>query len=57
VFKLFSPQPVTQAVDTVEKVSFQKQFLESGRKTLKSAWFLVFRTTFRQLLSLLWEIF
>jgi hypothetical protein len=53
------PQGATQtrAVETVEKVSFQKLFLKSGTETLKSVWFLVFRTTFWQFLSLLWEIF
>jgi hypothetical protein len=54
-------QRVTQAVETVEKVSFQKLFLKSGTETLKSIWFLVFHTTFLatfwQFFSLLWEIF
>jgi hypothetical protein len=40
--------PLTQTVETVEKVTFPKLFLKSGRETLKSAWFLVFRTTFWQ---------
>jgi hypothetical protein len=31
--------------------------LKSGTETLKSIWFLVFRTTFWQFFSLLWEIF
>jgi hypothetical protein len=31
--------------------------LKSGTETLKSVWFWVFRTTFWQFLSLLWEIF
>jgi hypothetical protein len=48
---------VTQAVETVEKVTFQELFLKSGRETPKSAWFLVFRTTFWRFLSLKWEIF
>jgi len=48
---------VTQTVETVEKVSFQKLFLKSGRKTLKSALFIVFRATFWRFSSLLWEIF
>jgi len=30
---------VTQTVETVEKVTFQKLFLESGKETLKSIWF------------------
>jgi hypothetical protein len=38
--------PVTPAVETVEKVTLQKLFLKSGTETLKSVWFLVFRTTF-----------
>ncbi|MBI5297593.1 MAG: hypothetical protein HY869_19105 [Chloroflexi bacterium] len=43
-----TPARVTQTVETVEKVTFQKLFLKSGRGTLKSSWFLVFRTTFWQ---------
>ena len=49
--------PLTQTVETVEKVTFQKLFLKSGTETMKSVWFLVFRTTFWQFFSLLWEIF
>jgi len=30
------PAQVTQAVETVEKVPFQKRFLKSGTETLKS---------------------
>ena len=45
------------SVETVEKVSSQKLFLKSGTETLKSVWFLVYRTTFWRFLSLLWEIF
>jgi len=33
--------------------TFQKLFLKSGRETLKSAWFLVFHTTFRHILAIL----
>jgi hypothetical protein len=33
---------VTQAVETVEKVPFQKKILKSGTETLKSAQFFVF---------------
>ena len=40
--------PLTQTVETVEKVSCQKLFLKSGTETLKSVWFLFFRTTFWQ---------
>jgi hypothetical protein len=36
------PKRVTRAVETVEKVSFQKLFLKSGTETLKSAWFFVY---------------
>jgi hypothetical protein len=43
-----APARVTQTVETVEKVSFQKLFLKSGRETLKNVWFLVFSTTFLQ---------
>ena len=53
----FPPLAVTPAVETVEKVTFQKIFLKSGTETLKSVWFLAFRTTFWQFLSLLWGIF
>jgi hypothetical protein len=38
----------TQAVETVEKVTFQKLSLKSGTEMLKSVWFLVFRKTFWQ---------
>jgi len=48
---------VTQTVETVEKVPFQKLFLKSGRETLKSIWFGAFRTTFWRFLSLWWEVF
>jgi hypothetical protein len=41
-------QQVPPAVETVEKISFQKLFFKSGTKTLKSGWSLVFRTTFWQ---------
>jgi hypothetical protein len=50
-------QWVTQTVETVEKATFQKLFLKSGKETLKSACFWVFFTTFWQFFSLLWEIF
>jgi len=43
-----APARVTQTVETVEKVTFQKLFLKSGKEKLKSVWFLVFRTTFPQ---------
>jgi len=33
--------PVTRAVETVEKVTFQKIILKSGTKTLKSTYFYV----------------
>ena len=46
-----------QTVEIVEEVPFQKYFLNSRRETLKSIWFLVFRTTFWQFFSLLREIF
>ena len=36
---------MSRAVETVEKVTFQKYFLKSGRETLKNVWFLVFCTT------------
>jgi hypothetical protein len=49
--------PRTQTVETVEKVTYQKLFLISGKESLKSEWFLVFRTTFWHFFSLLWEIF
>jgi hypothetical protein len=35
------PPPLTQSVETVEKVPFQKLFLESGGEMLKSTWFWV----------------
>jgi len=34
--------PLTQTVETVEKVPFQKKILKSGTETLKSAQFFVF---------------
>jgi len=37
--------------------SLSKLFLKSGRETLKSVWFLVFRTTFWLFFSLLREVF
>jgi hypothetical protein len=53
--------PVMPAVETVEKVTYQKLLLKSGIETLKNAWFLVFCTIFWQYFSvffcLLWEIF
>jgi hypothetical protein len=47
---LYSPtyQQVTQTVETVEKVTFQKLFLKSGREMLKSTWFWVPHTTIWQ---------
>jgi hypothetical protein len=56
-FAVPAPAQVTQTVETVEKVTFQKLFLKSGTETLKSGWSLVFRTTFWQFFSLLREIF
>jgi hypothetical protein len=50
-------RPLTQAVETVEKVNFQKLFLKIGTDTLKSAWFWFFHTIVWQFFSLLWEIF
>jgi hypothetical protein len=44
-------KPLTRAVETVEKVSFQKLFLKSGREMLKSTWFWVHHTTFWQQFS------
>jgi hypothetical protein len=41
-----TPAPVTQAVETVEKVPIQKLVFESERKSSKNTMFLVFRTTF-----------
>jgi hypothetical protein len=41
-------QNMTNSVETVEKVTFQKLFLKSGTETRKIVWFLVFRTTFWQ---------
>jgi len=37
-----------QAVETVEKVPFQKSVFEKWERNIENAWFLVFRTAFRQ---------
>jgi hypothetical protein len=39
---------MSQTVETVEKVPFQKLFLKSGKELLKNACFSVIRTTFWQ---------
>jgi len=51
------PLPVSQTVETVEKVPFPKIFLESGTKTSKNALFSAPRIPFWRFSSLRWEIF
>jgi hypothetical protein len=47
-FAVSAPAQVTQTVETIEQVTFQKYFLKSGKEMLKGICFLVFHTTFRQ---------
>ena len=52
-----APAPVTQTVETVEKVPFQKMIYEKWDGNIKKRLVFMFRRTFWRFLSLLWEIF